>query len=123
MSRGPATLLAAIVLLLPFIANLGILVSLLFLGLPPRVLPIRARRALAPVATTWIAIVGPVLVLSTPWWSPKPDGKDADLIAAAQQLPTSPAVRSQVQRWMQHEANPSAAHYLEGLARKVERDP
>jgi tetratricopeptide (TPR) repeat protein len=123
MARGPAALLAAFVLCLPFLANLGILVSLLFLAFLASYRFSRGERVLALVATTWIAILGPVLVAAAPWWSPRAEGRDAGLIAFAQQQPTSPALRAQIQQWIQREDNPSVAHYLEGLARKVEGDP
>jgi tetratricopeptide (TPR) repeat protein len=123
MARGPAVVLAAVVLCLPFLSNLGILVSLLFLVFLASYRFGRGERALALVATTWIAILGPLLVVSAPWWSSAPDGRDSGLIAAAQQHPISPALRSHIRQWVPRENNPAVAHYLEGLARKVDRDP
>lgn len=121
MNRRSAGILALIVLLVPLTANLGLLVTALFYLFLVSYRYNRPERILALTAATWGVIVGPVLIVTSPWWSVPPDGRDADLISEAQQDPTSPAFRLRVREWIEEERS-GVALYLEGLASKVESD-
>ena len=121
MGRRSAAVLAVIVLLLPVGANCGLLMTALFYLFLTSYRYNRPERILALAAATWGVIVGPLLIVSSPWWSVPPDGRDAVLISEAQQDPTSPAFRLRVREWIEAE-HTGVALYLEGLASKVEKD-
>ena len=121
IGRGSAGILAVLALLLPLAANLGLLTTALFYLFLTSYRYTRPERILALGAATWGVIVGPLLIVSSPWWSVPPDGRDAMLISETQQDPTSPAFRLRVREWIEDERT-GVALYLEGLASKVEKD-
>ncbi|MCA9755106.1 MAG: hypothetical protein KDA27_04840 [Candidatus Eisenbacteria bacterium] len=121
MNRTVAAILATVVLLLPLTANLGLVVTAMFYLFLVSYRYNRPERILALAAATWGVIVGPVLIVTSPWWSIPPDGRDAGLISEAQQDPTSPAFRLRVRQWIEDE-RPGVALYLEGLASKVDSE-
>ncbi len=117
----PAGILAIVALLIPVAANLGIVVTALFYLFLTGYRYNRGERVIALATASWGIIVGPVLVVTSPWWSVPPNGRNAVLISEAQEDPTSPAFRLRVDDWIEEEGK-GVALYLEGLASKVERD-
>lgn len=114
--------LALGLLLVPFLANLGLLVTGMFLLFLASYRFKRAERILALSAGAWALLVGPLLLATSPWWSPRTDGRDAVLLSEAQQAPTSPAYHRRVEDWILRGEKIGAALYLEGLASKVGGD-
>jgi len=121
IDRHKATFLAILVLLVPILANLGVMASALFFLFLSSYRFSRSERVLALTAATWGVIVGPMLIVTSPWWSIPPDGRDAVLVSQAQQDPTTPALRGRVADWIRDEPS-GVSLYLEGLASKVDQD-
>lgn len=120
--RSVAASVAIVVLFMPWLANLGPLATTLFLVFLASYRFRRSERLLALGAATWVFVVGPLLVASAAWWSTQPDGRDASLIAMAEQLPDSPATRSRVQEWLAMTPDGGVPLYLAALSEQANRN-
>lgn len=113
--------LAALVLLLPFGANLGLVVTLLFLTFVASFRFGRGERFLALGAAAFTLLFAPLLLIMAPLWARDLSGFDAHGLAEAQQTPTSAAHRAVAAAWGEFDGASGIPHYLDGLSFSAER--
>ena len=116
-SHPGVEIVAALLLLLPLAPGLGVLFPLLFWVFLCAFRFSRAERLAALSMTALLLVAAPALRVTAPLWSADPSGRDAGLIAAAQQDPGSILWSEEIASWRAADPSLGAPAWLEAMRR------